>query len=803
MTERGAQRDFVDEAMHQATAMRQAGMLGEAEGVYRSILAVEHSHHGARRDLGLLALEAGRPREALSLLKAALDTDPTDREALTGYAIALAGTGQQSLARSVLEKARLASDDVAALDEAMATVERINAAQAAGSGLGHTVSSPAELPRAALVSLVELFKAGRHSELESAALGMAAQYPRSVRVLQLLGASRLSRHLNAEAAEILRQAIRLAPGDPEVSDLLGVALFRLGRHDAARLCFDASLARRAGSYETLVNAAANATAGGDPEGGLTFATRALQARPNGVEAMFNLGNALVAGGRSHEAVEVYRRAVSLAPAVVDLHLNLGQALTGSGKYEDAAAALRQALALRPDYAPAHLNLGRALHELGDTRAAQRHFRAASDLDPGLSEAHSAYLFALSHDASVSPQDAFAEHLRIGDLMEAPYLAAWRGHDNDRDPERDLRIGFVSGDLHDHPIANLIEPIWRAMRTGRNRIVVYANGTFRDAVEARLKSLAHEWLHVERMSDEQLSERIRADRIDILFDLSGHTARNRLLVFARKPAPVQATWLGYPGTTGLSAIDYRLMRGQESRWETLQSLLREKLVHFGGRSFEPPPDSPAVNALPALRSGWLTFGSFNRPSKLGTSVVALWSRVLMALPDSRLLIAGVNEAGVRERLQAEFAAQGVAPARLTFRPRAAMREYLELHHEVDIALDTFPYTGGTTTMFALWMGVPVLTLAGQTMQQTQAAASLAMLGLADWVTTSADEFTRRACAAAADLEALARLRGSLRATAQQQFAGTLDETARQFDAALRGMWRRWCAGLKPESFVVQA
>jgi tetratricopeptide (TPR) repeat protein len=788
--------------MRQATAFRQAGSLEEAERVYRAILAVDELHRGARRGLGLLLLAAGRSREALPLLKEGLDAGPADTEALIGYSIALARTGEGSLARSVLAKARLDGDDSPDLADALDAVEKITAARAAADSEVHNASPSAEPPRAVLVSLIELFKAGRHAELESIASGLAAKYLGSAKVRHLLGASRLSRSLNAEAVDVLRQAVRLAPNDSEINNLLGVALFGLGRHDEARSCFEASLAADGGSYETLVNAAANATAAADAEGGLGLAARALEVRPAGVEAMFNLGNALLALGRSLEAVEAYRRAAALAPNVPDLHLNLGQALMGSGRYDEAAASVRQALALRPGYAPAHLNLGRALHELGDTRGAQHHFRAASDLDPALVEAHSAYLFALSHDPSISPQDAFREHVRIGDLMEAPHRAAWRTHDNDRDPERALRIGFVSGDLREHPVANLIEPIWRAMGTTFNRLCVYANGTWRDAVETRLKALAHEWLHVERMSDDELAERIRSDRIDILFDLSGHTARNRLLVFARKPAPVQITWIGYPGTTGLTAMDYRLVRGPAARREALQALFREKLVQVHARSFELPTESPPVNPLPALKRGWVTFGSFNRPSKLGEGVVALWSRVLRALPESRLLIAGVNEQGVKERLEADFVALGVAAHRLEFRSRAPMREYLVMHHAVDIALDTFPYTGGTTTLFALWMGVPVLTLAGESLQQNQTAMSLGALGLSDWVTRSEDDFVERALRAAADLPALERIRSGLRSTMEDKFQVSAERIGREFDAALRAMWRRWCSGQKPECLDVE-
>ena len=791
----------MDEAMLRATAFRQAGLLDDAKRVYRSILAVDQSHRGARRGLGLLLLAAGRAREALPLLKEGLDAGAADTEALIGYSIALASTGDGALARSVVARARLDGGDSPALDEALAEVERVTAARAAESGDGSRTASSAEPPPAALASLIELFKAGRHSELESRALGMAAQYARSAKVLHLLGASRLTRDLNAEAIEVLRQAVRLAPDDPEIGNLLGVALFRLGRHDEARSCFEASLEVDGGSYETLVNAAANATTAGDAEDGLRLATQALEIRPAGVEARFNLGNALLALGRSLEAAEAYRRAVALAPNVPDLYVNLGQALSRSGRNEDAAAALRHALALRPGYAPAHLNLGRALHDLGETAAAQRHFRAASDLDPKLAEAHSAYLFSLVHDEHISPRQSFEEHVRIGDLIEAPFRQLQRAHDNDRDPERDLRIGFVSGDLMDHPVANLIEPIWRAMKGGRCRIHAYSNRSSADAVARRLRELADAWVQVERMSDEALCERIRADRIDILVDLSGHSARHRLPAFARRPAPVQVSWIGYPGTTGMSSIDYRFSRGLRPD-DRPEEFSREKVVAFRHRGgFQPAPDAPEVNRLPALSSGRVTFAGFSRPSKLGDGVLALWSRVLQAVPGSTLLVAGAGDAALQARLRAAFGAEGIGSERLDFRPRVPLAEYMALHHEVDIVLDTFPYSGGTTAYHALWMGVPLLTLAGRMMQQNQSARILGAMGLSDWIVDSPDAYVARACAAAGDLPSLDRLRAGLRERMQRHIEDAREASRPRLEEAFRTIWKRWCAGLAPASFTV--
>ena len=442
-----------------------------------------------------------------------------------------------------------------------------------------------------------------------------------------------------------------------------------------------------------------------------------------------------------------------------------------------------------------------LHELGDTRGAQHHFRAAAGLHPSLVEAHSAYLFALSHDPGISAQDAFREHVRIGDLLEAPYRAAWREHGNDRDPERALRVGFTSGRLHDHPLANLIDPLWRGMQARRNRIYAHANGTWRDAVEARLKTLAHEWLHVERRSDDVLAERIREDRIDILFDLSGHTALNRLHVFARKPAPVQVACLGYAGTTGPSAMDYRLLRGPETRCVEQQPLTLERLVLFGSRTVTGLAAGEFAAGPAAAPPDFRQFQPTKQagPGRDCAMEPGAAGRAGLASADCRCGRAGREET-FRRRLccpRNRGRPAGLPPS------RPPMREYLQRHQHVDVALDTFPYTGGTTTMFAFWMGVPVLTLAGASVQQNQAASFLFSLDLADRVTRSEEEFVERACRAAADLAELEQLRSRLRATAERKFLGSNDDAALAFDAALRAMWRRWCAGQPPEGFTVPA
>jgi predicted O-linked N-acetylglucosamine transferase (SPINDLY family) len=803
MAGEGPRQVPISEAMRLATDHHQSGRLREAEAIYRAVLEAEPEHSGASYNLGLIALQSGQPGQAVPVFRAALQADPDNAAFWMNYAVALAGSGEPAAAREALLQARQRGIGGDALSGVLAQVERMMRTRQ--PTLVETVD-PTNNEGKRIINLsplLRLYDEGRFAEVEARARELMSDFPDSAPLVRLLGSCLLALQKYEQSSEVLTQSSKRIPNDPLILYLLGLALRRLRRNEDARTAFDQSLAVAADNFDTLLNASANAVTLGDPDEARRYAEHALALRPDNVDALRVLADAEAAGGRTEEATDLYRRAIALDRNAIDLYTNLGDALTSLGRADEATAELRRALELRADYAPAHLSMGRALYELGETASASEHFRMASDLAPDMPEAHTAYLFSLAHNETITPEQSFQEHLRVGGRIEAPHRPAWPQHDSDRDPERGLRVGFVSGDLRDHPVAYLIEPVWQAMRGGNHKVFAYANAPWEDAVSERLRALTDVWVRVERMDDDTLYERIRADRIDILFDLSGHTTRNRLTVFARKPAPIQVSWIGYPGTTGLTAVDYRFVRETDSGTGRREELFCEKFVRFQFRAFQHEASAPLVNPLPALSGNPLTFGSFNRPSKLSEGVIALWSRVLRAIPGSRLLIAAAGEERLKARLRASFAGHGVASERLAFRPRLPMPQYLALHHEVDIALDTFPYAGGTTTGHALWMGVPVLTLAGVGLQQNQAAAVLKMLDMADWVTASEEAFVTQAVTAASRLEEVAELRQGLRDRMSRLFQGSSDDFARELDAAFRTMWRRWCAGLAPESFTVQA
>lgn len=538
-------------------------------------------------------------------------------------------------------------------------------------------------------------------------------------------------------------------------------------------------------------------ASGDLAAAIRLYRKALMLRQDFADALCNLGGALGQAGQEAEAVVCLRRAVARRPEFPEAWANLGGVLSRQQLHAQAEECFRRALASRPGVPQVHAALAQSLYEQAKPREAMAASRQALALAPQSATLHSVLLFQQMHDPELDPEACRDSHFEFARRFEQPLRAHWTPHPNDRDPERRLKVGFVSGDLYEHPVAAFIGPVWEALSRDAIELHVYSNGPRRDAATERLRSLAARWNDIASLDDEQVAGRVRADGIDILVDLSGHTAYNRLLAFARKPAPVQATWIGYPGTTGLESVDYLICDPFNAPHGLYERYYRESFVRLPSAvAFEPPRDAPDVNPLPALRTGGITFGSFNRPAKLREPVIEAWCRILEALPRSRMLIGYVDHLALRASLQQQFAAHGIAPERLTFRAKTTLAEYLAAHHEVDIVLDAWPYSGGTTSNHALWMGVPLVTLRGPSRAHCQGAAAMRRLGLADWIADDVDRFVATAVARAGDLDALARLRGDMRRRWLQSPWLDRAAVARSLEGGLRLMWRRWCDGLGP-------
>jgi predicted O-linked N-acetylglucosamine transferase (SPINDLY family) len=542
-------------------------------------------------------------------------------------------------------------------------------------------------------------------------------------------------------------------------------------------------------------------------GQLELALQAMQAgaafAPDNANAFRNLAILLNDLGRHSEAQGQLRRALEIEPDDAKAWDSLAISLQGQGRLTEAEAAVRRALTLSPDSANSHNNLGNNLQFQSRPAEAVAAYRRALELQPDCADFHSNLLFCLSTMDGIDAAELFAEHRAYAQRIEAPLRSLWCGHDNARDPVRCLRIGFVSGDLRNHAVASFIEPVL-ACFSGRPGLALFAyhNHPVHDHVTARLRGYMTAWHDIFGQRDETVADRIRADGIDILIDLAGHTGYNRLPLFSRKPAPLQLSWIGYPGTTGLESMDYYLSDRYLLPPGQFDHQFTEQLVHLPvGAPFQPALDAPPVNALPALTNGYITFGSFNRLSKVSRRVIATWAKLLHVLPGSRLLLGAMPEDGDNEPVATWLAENGIGAERLSFHPRADLHAYLALHQQVDICLDTFPYSGGTTTLQALWMGVPTLTLAGDTAAGRQTACTLEHFALQQFIARDGDDFVEKGVAICTDLGALAQLRGELRARFILASSDSLTNIADGVESALRTMWQRWCAGQEPATFEV--
>ena len=688
------------------------------------------------------------------------------------------------------------------------------------------------LPSESLTALglgaaVDHFHSGRLAHAAEDCRRVLRASPNQADALNLLGLIHRQQGNRELAIELLSQAVNARPSDPTHYGNLGVALMELGRPDDAILCFSQAIHLKpdnAMAYSNLGNAfkdkglpneavdsyrkaisidpghaEAHNNLGyvlketGRLDEAVAAYLKAVEIRPDFAEAFHNLGNALAAKGQLEEAATFYRQAITLRPALAEACNNLGKILMEQGQLEEAAARYRQVLAIKPDYAEAHGNLGIVFKEEGRLDAAIEHYRRALAIKPDLASVFSNLLMTLQYLDNVSAAQIFEEHRRFAERYETPLKAAWTSHANLPDPERRLRIGYVSGDFRGHAVANFIEPILASHNRTEFEIYGYYSHTRHDAHTEAIAGCMDHWLPCAGIGDDQLAERIRADGIDILVDLAGHTAHNRLSLFARKPAPVQATWIGYPGSTGLTAMDYRITDAYMDPPGLTERYHSETLIRLpdSEAAFRPEPLCPPVNPLPALSTGELTLASLNNLTKINSSVIELWARILAALPEARLMLGNVTEPAIGERLVGQFAKAGVAAERLILQPRMGMAGYLAMHHRIDLALDPFPYNGGTTTSHSLWMGVPVLTLAGEHTVARCGVSLLSRVGLTEFIVDSEEAYFHRAVQLARDLPALERVRQSLRGRMMGANCDPKKITA-DLETAYRQMWRGWCA-----------
>jgi predicted O-linked N-acetylglucosamine transferase (SPINDLY family) len=595
-----------------------------------------------------------------------------------------------------------------------------------------------------------------------------------------------------------RRAIELQPDFVDAELALGDVLKDLGRIDSAVICYYRVLELKPSSVVVCVHVGNMLREAGQFEGAAESYRQALQLEPDYAEVHCYLGNVLQKLGQFENAVISYRQALQIKPDLPEAHNNLGVVQKELGlPLNVAAASYRRALEIKPDFAEAHINLGTAFLDIGTVDDAVACYQRALEISPSLIEARSQLLFIHNYQVDAPANVLLAEAIRYGEFSVrdiCPYTA-W---ENQPDPSRCLRVGLVSGDFRQHPVGNFLESVLAALMTeadGTLAVLLYASHTRTDEITERMKLNCHGWRSVVGMSDETLARQVREDSIDILIDLSGHTPYNRLPMFALKAAPVQLSWLGYFATTGVPGIDY-LIADKWTLPESEEVNFTEKIWRLPETRlcFTPPDVAMEVSPLPALSKGYVTFACCNNLPKMNDAVVALWARVLVAVPNSCLFLKAkqLDIDAVRQSTLERFVAHGIDPERLILEGPTRRAEYFSAYQRVDIALDPFPYTGGTTSVESLWMGVPVLTLAGKSFLSRQGVGLLMNAGLPEWIAEDHDDYVARAVSHAGDLQALSSLRSELRQRVLDSPIFDAPRFAQHFETALRGMWQKWCA-----------
>ena len=651
----------------------------------------------------------------------------------------------------------------------------------------------AEQAAALYQQAVGLHRQGQLDEADQVYRQALAYDPRHAGAMQLRGVVQMQRGNHEEAAKLIKRSLDFEPRNPQALSNLGNVLLELKRYDEA-------IAALRLAVEVQPNSA-------DALGNLGRALRRRRYYPEAVEAYRKavavapdrpglhsaLGVALTESGDHAGAVEAHQRALELAPDRAEFKNNLAHAHRLAGRSEEAERELREALVLNPEEGELHLALGRIVNQNGRFDEAIELYRQARDNGAGSTKFEIALMFFQNHVLANDPAKSRLDAITYAQRRTG-HVVPFKDHANDPNPDRPLRIGWVSSDFKTHPVGRFLVAALREI--DQSKLIMHAYSMQdppRDPINQQIRAIVPNWRNIQTLSDEEVAHQIRKDRIDVLIDLSGHTGGNRLGVFAYKPAPVAVTWLGYFATTGYETIDYVLCNrwllpeDEENQW--VEKPWRLEDTHWCYTT--PTVDVPVV-PTPALQGGMFTFGSYNNFDKINEPTIALWSRVLHEVPNSRLLLrSSIKNQAVADRMIKGFNAQGIDGDRLVVDGSTMpYDEHMKTYGLLDIALDPFPYNGGTTTTEALYMGVPVLTLHGDRFVAHLAETNLQSAGLVDWIAKDQDEFVSKAKAFAADLPALDQLRQGMRARVLGSRLFNAPAFARELETAFQAMYRKW-------------
>jgi predicted O-linked N-acetylglucosamine transferase (SPINDLY family) len=669
-------------------------------------------------------------------------------------------------------------------------------------------------------------QSGRLREAEQIYRQILARQPNQPEATHFLGVIATEVGQLDAGVQLLETAALLDPSNPEVHGNLGCALRSQGRLDDAVLALNRSIALSPQRTESHFNlgltlsdqgkfaeavaaysraidlwpkfapahgAIANALwRAGQADEALASYRQAIALDPKSHEAYNNLANALTEKEDFEGAIAACRHAINLQPDHAESYAHLGSALRGKGLLEEAIAAHRRAIALNPNLGQAHHNLGNALKDCGRLDESIACYRKAMQFPSSSSSAHSNLVLAMQYHPGYDANAISQELRRWNDAHAAPLKKFIQPVSNIRDPDRRLRIGYVSADFRDHVVGRNILPLLRHHDHQKFQIFCYSNDIRDDVMTEQFRTYTDHWRSIAHLSDTEAAALIRQDQIDILVDLALHTSGNRLKIFARKPAPVQVTFAGYPGSTGVETIDYRLTDPQLDPPGFNPSIYSEQSYHLPNCfwCYDGPDVDLHPNVLPALSNGYITFGCLNNLCKVTGPALQLWAHLLNEVPQSRLLLLCPDAASSTPTLQL-LGEQGINPNRVDFVHRRPHGQYLEHYRKIDIGLDTFPYNGHTTSLDAFWMGVPVVTLVGRTIVGRAGLSQMSNLGLQELVAETPEQYVTVAAQLASDIPRLSDLHHALRSRMQASPLTDKAKFAASIEGAYRFMWRKWC------------
>ena len=750
-----------------------AGRIDSAERLFHDVLKSEPNNPQANHALGTLAVRQGKPQSALSFLTAALKADPQLGQHWLSFAEALLLTGAIGDARAVLDSAA-----------------------ARGFSNPEWATLKTQIDCAALYQqALDHHRAERFPEAEKLYTAILSADPGHVDSLHMMGQIAFLTNRVDVSIQLIGEAIRRKGDAAAFHCSLGNVLAESGQTGEAMQSYERALALQPVFPEAQTGVGNVHRMRGDLDDAFRHYSAVIAAGVNAANAHNNLSALLFDLGRLDEAIVHGTEALRQNPDLAEAHSNLGNALRESGRLDEALREYQAALRIKPGYVGALSNMAGALKTRGNITEAIENYRAAIDLDPGFVHAHNNLIMLLGYSAEVPPETLVDQARLFNDKVAAPLLRS-RAFANLPDPDLRLRVGYVSGDFRNHAVNYFFEPLLQHHQKDDYEFFAYANMNAGDEVTARLKPGFDHWRDIRALSDDAAADLIEADGIDILVDMSGHTAGNRLLIFARKPAPIQATWLGFTTTTGVKAIDYRITdryadppgMTEHLNTETLWRLPAIFCCYQPRAGIAEPIDHP-----PRDDNGFTTFGCFNNFTKVTDGTLRCWAEILNRVSDARLLleIVGIDGEEFRRETEVRLVRLGLPLDRVTLEPRKRSNQYV-LYNKIDIALDPFPYNGGTTTMDALWMGVPVVALAGKYFGARLGVTTLNSVGLPELIAENEAAYVELAIELATDLSKLRTVRHNLRQKMSGSRAMDYAAFARDMEAAYRGMWQAWCA-----------